>query len=60
MLGANLITIEYVPSQENAAAALAKGLTTAVHLWEVDLKYSSRSTCLHHIVCSARPVTVTQ
>eukprot|EP00975_Prorocentrum_lima_P045042 9435771-Prorocentrum_lima.AAC.1 len=29
--GANSITVEYVPSQETAAYALTKGLTTAVH-----------------------------
>eukprot|EP00975_Prorocentrum_lima_P029030 6097519-Prorocentrum_lima.AAC.1 len=31
MLERNLITIEYIPSLENAADALAKGLTTIVH-----------------------------
>eukprot|EP00975_Prorocentrum_lima_P016851 3571266-Prorocentrum_lima.AAC.1 len=31
MLGANLLNIEYAPSQENPADALTKGLTATVH-----------------------------
>ncbi len=31
MMGAGLVTVEYVPSQENPADALTKGLSSAVH-----------------------------
>eukprot|EP00975_Prorocentrum_lima_P008223 1757165-Prorocentrum_lima.AAC.1 len=31
LIGAHLMTTEYVPSQENPADALTKGLTTAAH-----------------------------